>query len=376
MTSSAYFDPVQRYNPVMVNILLCLAYFIGIILKLGGVTKISWATMGFCILSSIFLMWPLTWLFKQGRDYWPRWDKQFAHIPASVIGSQVLLFWWVTPEVSEAVALVWFAVHSVVTGRLSVVAIFVYSSILMMGYYNAVQPQWAVSHTHQMADLTFMVAFIVLNLYLGVFSKLEAKRDAINIANQNRLLESQAVLAKTNAELERLSNHDPLTELYNRRGFNKYTHPRSMNMGILMIDIDDFKLYNDFFGHPQGDKCIQMVAKVLRECTDDNAILARHGGEEFVIALMHASSAYSMQIAEKIRHAVEARAMPHPAARAASVVTVSVGVAHSSLSTESIDMILKLADIALYEAKQGGRNQCRLFKPQPHLYTTHSDQIA
>lgn len=368
MTSSAYFDPVQRYNPFMINVLLCLFYVIGAFLKLGGVTQFSWTTMGYCALSSLIMMSSVSWLFKQGREVWPRWDKQFAHIPAISVGLQILLFWSIAPEVADAVALVWFAVHSIVIGRLSVLTLFIYSSILMLGFYQAVFPHWTSHPDHQIADLTFMIAFIVVNIYLGFFSRYEAKRDLINLTNQQRLIDSQTTLAKANAELERLSNHDPLTDLYNRRGFNKHTYPRPNHLCILMVDIDDFKLYNDFFGHPAGDQCIRTVAEVLRRCVNKHAVIARYGGEEFVIALFDVHQDHAMHIAELIRQAIERQALPHPAARAANVVTVSIGVAHSGINTEPIDIVVKLADIALYEAKQAGRNCCHLFQPQIHTH--------
>ncbi|WP_152222103.1 diguanylate cyclase [Pseudomonas sp. SCB32] len=158
---------------------------------------------------------------------------------------------------------------------------------------------------------------------------------------------------------------DPLTGLRNRRWFDKkaaleWERRRSGDgeLAVLMLDIDQFKAYNDHYGHPSGDLALINVALLVRQgCrrADDGA--ARYGGEEFVVILPGCDSAAAERVAESIRRAVEETALPH-AKGERGVVTVSVGVASTSETpADSIEALIAAADANLYKAKAGGRNK-------------------
>lgn len=362
MTLPSHFDPIQRYNPVIVNSAIVLIQLTGLVLKSIDYITVSWLTLFLTSGLSVLMMWFLTQLFYQGRTAWPKWDQQFSHLPSIAISSQIIMWFHLAPSLINAIALLWFLARVAVNGRLSIAWTCVYSTLLMLDYALNVQDTWASHPSTYLADISFMVVFVSLNLYLGVFSQLEAKRDALNLTNQAKLLENQRLMAMTNAELERLSFQDPLTELYNRRGFEKYSYPRPLDLAILMIDIDDFKLYNDFFGHPAGDQCIYTVAQILKRFDTPNALIARYGGEEFIMALRGYNEAQSLEIAERIRTVIQQAAISHPCARAAQVVTVSIGIACSHQASESLTPVIKRSDMALYAAKQAGRNCTRLFQ--------------
>lgn len=156
---------------------------------------------------------------------------------------------------------------------------------------------------------------------------------------------------------------DPLTKLYNRRGFFTllepvYAHQQrsSGNCAILMIDIDYFKKINDTRGHAIGDEVILSVGKVLTNMNRKSSICSRWGGEEFLVFLQEATFDSARLVAERIRQAVEKK--KH--GRKKLEVTLSVGVCVSK-ATDSFDSILEHADQALYEAKRNGRNQTVLF---------------
>ena len=128
---------------------------------------------------------------------------------------------------------------------------------------------------------------------------------------------------------------------------------------LLMIDADYFKAYNDCFGHLAGDRCLIRIAQLVQNtCNRAGDLLARFGGEEFVLLLPDTDCPGAIRVAERIQQAVERQAIPHPKAVVAGRVTLSIGIAtlipdgHNSPQD-----LIGIADAALYRAKSGGRNR-------------------
>lgn len=157
---------------------------------------------------------------------------------------------------------------------------------------------------------------------------------------------------------------DPLTGLLNRRGGNAYLAEEmeyriDSRIGVIMLDVDYFKKYNDALGHDEGDNCLKMVSASIREAVGERTkLIVRHGGEEFVIILFDATEEETKEWAEKIREKVYDKALPAPYRQVADVVTVSVGATIMAIRQDSLyEQTLKAADKALYIAKESGRNQ-------------------
>ncbi|MGE6779439.1 diguanylate cyclase domain-containing protein [Vreelandella titanicae] len=170
---------------------------------------------------------------------------------------------------------------------------------------------------------------------------------------------------KDNQELSRMSVTDPLTNLANRRQFDtvfpvrwQEATDKGLCLGLMVIDIDHFKAYNDYYGHPQGDECLRQVATAMQANSRDADLVVRFGGEEFVVLIANASPEAEKPAAERIRCNVEALEIPNHGVSAQSVVTVSVGVAvlYPKVSLAPAEL-LSQADEALYEAKRQGRNR-------------------
>lgn len=199
----------------------------------------------------------------------------------------------------------------------------------------------------------------------------------LNLYDQKRLIENQAIqlehkinelleLQKSNAILEGLSNRDGLTGIANRRSFDHYVETSwkgairsNKPLSLIMADIDYFKLYNDYYGHLQGDECLVNLARTMASSIKRPAdFVARYGGEEFVIILPETDCEGAIIVAEEIRMAIEGLCMKHEASLTAPYVTLSLGV--STIVPTKADFIEKFinsADIALYMAKQNGRNR-------------------
>jgi diguanylate cyclase (GGDEF)-like protein len=181
---------------------------------------------------------------------------------------------------------------------------------------------------------------------------------------------AEAALHLANQELEKLSTVDSLTQVANRRRFDDYLLQEWQKLrlqqgylALILCDIDYFKLYNDNYGHPIGDYCLQQVALEI-ECVvqKHSGLVARYGGEEFGVILPHTNGATALQIADKIRLAVTNLKIDHQKSAVDRYVTLSLGV-YSVIpdANTSPDLLIAWADKALYEAKGKGRNRAHLF---------------
>jgi diguanylate cyclase (GGDEF)-like protein len=178
---------------------------------------------------------------------------------------------------------------------------------------------------------------------------------------RDELRNSQANLR--HAQLSSIAYEDPLTEIPNRRYFDEIcasmseTTKNLMPLSLCMIDIDHFKLLNDKLGHLQGDRCLKLVAATIQASLRGRSdIVARFGGEEFVLLLpgTHLNAAY--EIAERVRAAVMELAHTNPGSPL-GVVTASIGVAEFPAHPLNVMQLLQQADHALYRAKISGRNR-------------------
>lgn len=176
-------------------------------------------------------------------------------------------------------------------------------------------------------------------------------------------------LQAANLQLQAYSRTDGLLQIANRQFFNERLQEevsraqrQGKPLGLLMMDVDFFKRYNDTYGHQAGDACLQAVARAasasLMRRTD---FLARYGGEELVVLLPDTDAAGALHTARRVVAGVAALALPHAASGAAPVVTLSVGVACAIPQVGNVDVaaaaLLATADEALYRAKDGGRNR-------------------
>ncbi|MGB5633935.1 MAG: diguanylate cyclase [Waterburya sp.] len=181
---------------------------------------------------------------------------------------------------------------------------------------------------------------------------------------------AQAALSMANRELEKLSVLDSLTQVANRRRFDDYLiqewqklQEEQAPLSLILCDIDYFKLYNDTYGHPIGDYCLQQVALAIEFIIESTpGLVARYGGEEFAIILPNIDAAQALKIAEKIAVNVNKLHVAHQKSLVSDYVTISLGV-HSLIPTaeSSPELLIALADKALYEAKAQGRNRAYLY---------------
>ncbi|MBB5357115.1 diguanylate cyclase (GGDEF)-like protein [Rhodanobacter sp. ANJX3] len=168
---------------------------------------------------------------------------------------------------------------------------------------------------------------------------------------------------RLDAEMIRYASHDPLTGVFNRRVIWEQGERRVAQLGegegdlaVIMIDVDNFKSINDRWGHDGGDHVLVAIADTLRKHVRHNDILARVGGEEFMVLIHHAAAV--QDIAERMRRAVEQESIVMPSGdRSSCTVSIGIFVASTSSANKSWKGIVVAADEALYAAKRGGRNR-------------------
>ncbi len=172
-------------------------------------------------------------------------------------------------------------------------------------------------------------------------------------------------LETSNLLLEQLSLQDALTGCVNRRGFDA-AFERTLSqaarhrdwLGLLLVDVDHFKLFNDSLGHPAGDECLRRVAAELQRALRASDLLARYGGEEFAVLLPDTDEEGTRVIGERLRAAVEQLGIHHPMSPSGALVTVSLGAAsRQPAAVADGPDLLAAADRALYAAKSAGRNR-------------------
>jgi diguanylate cyclase (GGDEF)-like protein len=193
-----------------------------------------------------------------------------------------------------------------------------------------------------------------------------AEHVAVSVANLNlrEALRVQAV-------------RDPLTGLYNRRYMQEFlerelhsARRKRRPLAVMMLDLDHFKRYNDNFGHAAGDKALAALGDILLRCLRADDVACRYGGEEFALILPECTLRQATVRAEEIsRRLKEYRAQPDQ--QAPDIITVSVGVAAFDETTDRVDLLLRFADDALYEAKRAGRD--RVVAARPAAAFTESD---
>lgn len=183
---------------------------------------------------------------------------------------------------------------------------------------------------------------------------------------------SLMVTLNRSSQFKTLAERDALTRLANRRRFDEALQRSWMEglrssqaLSLILCDVDYFKLYNDNYGHSLGDDCLMRVAQVIQQSTVlGSGLAARYGGEEFVVLMPKATAQEALAQANQIRERLVALQLPHEASKITDYVTLSLGVA-TLTPTMNLPMgaLVEQADVALYAAKQSGRNQAKLYDP-------------
>lgn len=185
------------------------------------------------------------------------------------------------------------------------------------------------------------------------------------IRAMSRIAKMKAELDEANHKLLKLTHLDPLTEIINRRGLNeslarfwRMSLREKKELSVAFIDIDHFKLYNDNYGHQQGDNCLRQFSKLIEKLLlRPLDMITRFGGEEFVVVLPETSQNGAIAVCERIITALAYESIEHSYSETKPYLTASLGIATNSDGADDAEQLLQQADIAVYQAKRSGRNK-------------------
>ncbi len=202
---------------------------------------------------------------------------------------------------------------------------------------------------------------------LATLDRQRHEMEGLQLHIESRIRERTQALEEANRRLSQLAMTDGLTGLYNHRYLQEHLVlevERSLRTGIplgmLMIDVDHFRLYNNRFGHQTGDEVLRRVARLIAEHRRVNDVVARYGGEEFALLLINADHRVACRIAERLRSRVCAEPFPETRDMPGGTLTISIGVASCPANGTTAASLIAAADSALFSAKHAGRNTVRV----------------
>jgi diguanylate cyclase (GGDEF)-like protein len=234
-----------------------------------------------------------------------------------------------------------------------------YGEYIIYEHFNEVANSW-----YQLQDKIIKLkdgTNILISFALDISVQKEAQSQLIE--THVKLSQQTEALRNAQKKLKEQANHDPLTNLYNRRYFNDIsekiialTKRKKEPLSLIMIDIDNFKNVNDTYGHNVGDEVIKLLANRLMDLSRESDISARFGGEEFAIILPNTNLAHALNFAEKIRANIETATVKYKNKNI--MFTISIGVDEFEYdSDKTVSSSLNRADRALYMAKNSGKNR-------------------
>ncbi len=224
-----------------------------------------------------------------------------------------------------------------------------------------------VQHIKEQGDLSYRIKGSSNNEFGQLYDSFNGLLDVIQ--------EQTVELNRKNLDLHEQAVTDELTGLYNKRFYRNWLDSRAAeplstehsSFSFILLDIDHFKLFNDRYGHIAGDICLRNIAGALHSVVTRNTdFCCRYGGEEFLIILEDTVCGGAIRVAEMIQQRIKYLKIPHADSPTASYVTVSLGIASTSPATSgtSPERLLELADQALYDSKNNGRNRYSVKNPE------------
>jgi len=245
------------------------------------------------------------------------------------------------------------------------------SMVMTLLYALSLMPLRALPPDVRFNDWLFYLSSVVISLIANFRMDQDQRRAYLARVREH---ERNTELSDAVELLARLSAEDALTQIANRREFERRLNLEwsrakrdARPLALILIDVDCFKNYNDYYGHPAGDACLRRIAAALRTIPRRAPdLVARFGGEEFVVLLPGTSVTDAAQMAQRMQRAVVDLLIPHAASSAAPGVTASFGVAGLVPATDNQPLdLVAAADAALYRAKEGGRNRVVTHEPAP-----------
>ncbi|HET7845630.1 MAG TPA: diguanylate cyclase [Xanthomonadales bacterium] len=306
----------------------------------------DWGNQALLVLLSLTLLFGMefTRRFLSSDKNFPRVDR----VALALAGLSLL-----------GLAASFFVDYATLIRPIALLTVFVVSMILMMGTLGLLKG-YRPARYFMIAWVTLLLGVLLYMLKIfGLVPHNAITQNGFQIGSLLEMVLLSLALASRVDELQRESVTDPLTKLSNRRFFDQHldleftrTQRGEGPLGLLMVDIDHFKQFNDRFGHAEGDEVLKIVARALRDSVRRHDLVCRYGGEEFAVLLPGAGAHEAAQLGEVLRKSIEQRHFTR------GPITVSIGAASTSdARNRDARTLFGTADEALYRAKAQGRNR-------------------
>lgn len=356
-TGNTGLDPGERRRVKASNVVLATAghlLALGVLLLLGwtGTAEVDqgeWLQMTGLMLAVQGILWIVA---HRGWDELIPWDPHFLHVPILISGMLFALYLHMVPAARYLMLMVWFVALFFAVGRLGFREVVGLATVMTAMYLGTV---WHLIRQEEAflslaLEAAHAAVFLVINVYAGlVLERLRSKRRETQ--ELRRTLAEQAIT-------------DALTGLPNRRYMEEFLEAELARIrryggqcAVAMVDVDDFKHYNDTLGHLAGDEVLRKLAEVMQEEVRVSDVVARFGGEEFGIIMVNTDPDEAEEAAERLRREVEDRSFDREEIQPGGDLTVTVGFACCPRDGESYEELIEAADEALYRAKRAGKNR-------------------
>ena len=337
------------------RIAMLLYFGLGALMKLSGVIHESWQN---CLLQLVLV--PVGLLLFTHYCFRPKTASSFREASALacclIACLAAILVAYIKPATPQDLIVAALPANFVLMFMRLRFPFAVIFALVMFGSYSTAVLSWPGMAPSQQAFLITFMAILCLPALIGVHTLERASRRLYLHGLLQRLRVEHLTLE--NSTLTELSLTDPLTQIANRRRLDMALRAFCANAAeggaMLLIDVDRFKAVNDHYGHQAGDLCLQQLVERISVRLRRGDLLARFGGEEFAVLLPGVSSREAASMAERLRAAVQAQPFTFEGAQVN--ITVSIGIA--ALGTDTVpETLIEAADLALYAAKNAGRNQ-------------------
>lgn len=287
---------------------------------------------------------------RRGWDERFEWDPDFLQLPLLVTVALFTVYMFLVPGGRQLLLMAWFVALLFGAGQLGFREVASVATVMALAYLAAA---WELSRTGWELSMAveglWAAVFLAVNLYAGaVFEQLRSR---------------QRETQELRRELAQQALTDPLTGLPNRRYLEEFLQAELARIrryggkcAVVMVDVDDFKHYNDELGHLAGDRILRMLGETMQKHLRVSDVAARFGGEEFGIIMVNTEPAEAGEAAERLRGKIEATDFPREEIQPGEELTVSAGYACCPKDGQSYEELIEAADRAMYQAKEEGKN--------------------
>lgn len=294
-------------------------------------------------------------LAATGHSRWvARWDPRFVYLPLAVSAVLLNLYMAAAPAARSVLVHGWIVAIALAAGHARLWPTLGLTALMVAGYLGVAHATGPGALRQELVR-AFAVATASAVAAAASERLYRQRRTARDLARQ---------LEDANRRLADMALRDPLTGVFNRRYLEEFLAHETLRAAragqtftVAMLDLDDFKAYNDAQGHLAGDRVLREVAQAMTAALRASDLVARYGGEEFTVVLPNTSPPDAARVLERVRAAVAALALPGREAMPRGCITVSVGAACFPQDGTSVRDLLTRADDALYRAKELGKNQ-------------------